>query len=194
LLPVLSTIDPNTDWANFEAIAKQLENALPGSKTIQNNYDSYVGLKTQREALDFLSKGKQAPDFEEKKADGTTMKLSDLRGQVVLLDFWASWCGPCRAENPNVVRLYNKYKDQGFTVMSVSLDKDGKKWQEAIKKDNLSWPNHVSDLQGWSSKAAGKYQVRGIPFTVLIDRDGNIIDTKLRGESLAMELEKLFGK
>jgi thiol-disulfide isomerase/thioredoxin len=195
LLPALTTIDPNADWNTFEALAKQLENCLPGSQTIQSNYDSYLGLKAQKEATEFLAPGKEAPDFEEVMLDGkTTMKLSDLRGQVVLLDFWASWCGPCRRENPTVVALYKKYKDRGFTVMSVSLDKDGEKWKQAIQQDELSWPNHVSDLKGWSCEAAKQYQVKGIPFTVLIDKEGKIIDTKLRGEALQLELENIFGK
>ena len=134
-----------------------------------------------------------APDFEELKLDRkTTMKLSDLRGQVVLLDFWASWCGPCRKENPTVVRLYEKYKDQGFTVMSVSLDQNEERWKQAIEKDQLSWPNHVSDLKGWSSAAPKKYSVRGIPFTVLIDKEGKIIDTNLRGAMLEQELARIF--
>lgn len=195
LLPALTTIDPNADWATFEAVAKQLENSLPGSQTVQSNYDSYIGLKAQKEAMEFLAPGKMAPDFEELMVDGKTkMSLSDLRGKVVLLDFWASWCGPCRRENPTVVALYEKYKDKGFTVMSVSLDKDGEKWKQAIEQDKLSWPYHVSDLKAWSSEAAKKYQVKGIPFTVLIDKEGKIIDTKLRGEALQLELEKYFGK
>jgi thiol-disulfide isomerase/thioredoxin len=144
--------------------------------------------------MDFLAPGKPAPDFEETLVHGKTMKLSDLQGKVVLLDFWASWCGPCRRENPTVVALYEKYKEQGFTVMSVSLDQNRDKWLEAIKKDNLTWPNHVSDLKGWSSEAGKKYQVRGIPFTVLIDREGNIIDTKLRGAALEEELARIFKK
>jgi thiol-disulfide isomerase/thioredoxin len=126
--------------------------------------------------------------------DGKTkMKLSDLRGQIVLLDFWASWCGPCRKENPNVVKLYAKYKDEGFTVMSVSLDKDKAAWEGAIAKDNLTWPNHVSDLQQWSSKVGAIYQVKGIPFTVLIDKEGKIVQTNLRGEALDVELKRIFG-
>ncbi len=195
LLPALSTFDVNSEWSAFEQVAMQLENALPGSPTIKGTYDNYLAQKAQKDALNFLLPGKIAPDFEELLLDGKTkMKLSDLRGQVVLLDFWASWCGPCRAENPNVVRLYEKYKEQGFTVMSVSLDQDGTKWKDAIKKDNLVWPHHVSDLKGWQCAAAKKYQVRGIPFTVLIDKEGKIIKTKLRGPELEQELMRIFGK
>lgn len=195
LLPVMSTFDPNTEWNDYEQVALQLEKSLPGSASIKGTFDNYLALKAQRQALDFLSPGKEAPDFEELMVDGkTTMKLSDLRGQVVLIDFWASWCGPCRAENPNVVRLYEKYKDKGFTVMSVSLDKEADKWKQAIEKDKLVWPNHVSDLKGWACAAAQKYGVRGIPFTVLVDKDGKIIQTKLRGADLERELVRIFGQ
>jgi thiol-disulfide isomerase/thioredoxin len=121
------------------------------------------------------------------------MKLSDLRGKVVLIDFWASWCGPCRKENPNVVKTYAKYKDAGFTVMSVSLDRDRNAWLAAIEKDQLSWPNHVSDLGHWSSRVPQMYGVKGIPFTVLIDQEGKIIKTNLRGEALEAELKKIYG-
>jgi thiol-disulfide isomerase/thioredoxin len=193
LLPALSTIDPQTEWDAFEEVAKQLKNSLPGSGTIENNYNGYLEIKKQKESLNALGTGEVAPDFEELKLDRkTSMKLSDLRGQVVLLDFWASWCGPCRRENPTVVKLYEQYKKQGFTVMSVSLDKDETRWKQAIEKDGLTWPNHVSDLKGWSSAAPKKYSVRGIPFTVLIDREGKIIDTNLRGIALEEELARIF--
>ncbi len=121
------------------------------------------------------------------------MELSDLKGKVVLIDFWASWCGPCRRENPAVVALYKKYKDDGFTILSVSLDKDKAKWIAAIEKDGLVWPNHVSDLKFWQAKVARLYGVNSIPYTVLLDKDGNIIRTKLRSHDLAVELEKIFG-
>jgi thiol-disulfide isomerase/thioredoxin len=100
------------------------------------------------------------------------LKFSDLKGKVVLIDFWASWCGPCRAENPNVVRLYEKYKNKGFTVFSVSLDDEKSKWKDAIRKDNLSWPTHVSDLKGWKSPVVTSYGFDGIPFTVLVNKEG----------------------
>jgi thiol-disulfide isomerase/thioredoxin len=121
------------------------------------------------------------------------MKLSDLQGQVVLLDFWASWCGPCRAENPNVVKNYQKYKDAGFTVMSVSLDSNKDKWLAAIAADQLSWPNHVSDLGGWKSKVAQQYGVNSIPFTILLDKEGRVIATNLRGAALEQTLQQIFG-
>ena len=125
--------------------------------------------------------------------DGTVMKLSDLRGKIVLIDFWASWCGPCRRENPHVVNLYAKYHDKGFEVFSVSLDNNPTRWKEAIQKDKLTWPYHVSDLKGWKSEAAALYGVNSIPSTFLIDQEGRIIAKGLRGEQLDQMLQKKFG-
>ena len=122
------------------------------------------------------------------------MKLSSTKGKVVLLDFWASWCGPCRRENPNVVRTYEEYKDKGFTVFSVSLDKQADKWKAAIEKDNLVWNTHVSDLKGWSSKAGKAYGVSGIPATFLIDENGKIIAKNLRGSQLEQKLKEVLGE
>lgn len=133
-----------------------------------------------------------APEIEMAKPNGEIMRLSDLKGQYVLVDFWASWCGPCRRENPNVVRLYNKYKNKGFTIFSVSLDKDADAWKAAIVKDKLSWPNHVSDLKEWSSPVIQSYGFTGIPYTVLLNKEGKYIGVGLRGESLEQKLKELF--
>lgn len=138
--------------------------------------------------------GQLAPDFELPGIDGKPVKLSSLKGQIVLLDFWASWCGPCRKENPYTVEMYNTYKDKGFTVFSVSLDQNPEKWKKAIATDNLIWNNHAIDPKGWQSEVAELYNVQAIPATFLIDRDGKIMAEGLRGYQLDKYLQKMFKK
>ena len=127
--------------------------------------------------------GSPAPEIDLPTPSGKNISLSSLKGKYVLVDFWASWCGPCRAENPNVVAAFQKYKAKNFTILGVSLDNDKAKWQQAIKDDNLMW-HQVSDLQGWESVAARTYGVQSIPSNFLVDPDGKIIATNLRGSSL----------
>ena len=142
-----------------------------------------------------MKEGKmEAPDFTLKTPEGKEIKLSMLKGQIVLIDFWASWCGPCRQESPNVVRLYNQYKADGFTVFSVSLDENADKWKEAIIKDGLIWPNHGSDLQGWKTPLTQLYGFNSIPHTVLVNKEGKIIGRGLRGLALENKLKKIFNK
>ncbi|MCF0206627.1 MAG: redoxin domain-containing protein [Bacteroidales bacterium] len=142
-----------------------------------------------------LNVGNIAPEISLPTPNGDTVKLSSLRGKMVLIDFWASWCGPCRKENPNVVKAYANYKDKqfiagdGFTIYGVSLDKEADGWKSAIEKDKLTWTN-VSDLRFWSSEAATLYGIRSIPSNVLIDGNGVIIAKNLRGEALEQTLEK----
>jgi len=152
---------------------------------IENAYSEYLSTKTGNLI---------APDIELKDPNGKAIKLSTLRGKVVLIDFWASWCRPCRAENPNVVRLYKQFKDKGFTVYSVSLDEDATAWKKAIAQDGLIWPTHVSDLLGWSTPVIQLYKFDGIPYTVLIDREGKIIATGLRGLELEQKLKEALEK
>jgi thiol-disulfide isomerase/thioredoxin len=194
LILALTDIDIEKNFKDYENLMLQVYQSFSKSPTVNSYYQNYLAQKKKLEEGEPLAPGKIAPDFEELATDRKTkIKLSDLKGKVVLIDFWASWCGPCRKENPNVVRTYEKYKNDGFTVMSVSLDTDKDKWMAAIKNDNLTWPNHVSDLAGWSCKVGKKYGVSSVPFTVLIDQEGKIIRTNLRGETLEQELSRIFG-
>jgi thiol-disulfide isomerase/thioredoxin len=134
------------------------------------------------------------PEITIKNPAGKTLSLSALKGKIVLVDFWASWCAPCRQENPNVVKLYNKYHSKGFDIFSVSLDQDPAAWKAAIQKDGLLWPNHVSDLMGWESPIVKQFGIQGIPYTVLINKEGKIVGVGLRGADLERKLIELLSK
>jgi thiol-disulfide isomerase/thioredoxin len=135
--------------------------------------------------------GYPALNFSQNTPDGKPVQLTDYKGKYVLVDFWASWCGPCRAENPNVVAAYNKYKDKGFTILGVSFDQNKDAWLRAIEKDNLSW-THVSDLKGWGNEVGQLYGISSIPQNILVDKEGKIVGKNLRGPALEEKLEEIL--
>lgn len=180
----------SSDLKYFHMVANGMRAKYPYTEYvsyIENDITSIEAQFAQRNAPPSL-----APDIRLNDVNGKELALSSLRGKVVLLDFWASWCMPCRQENPNVVKMYEKYKNKGFTVYSVSLDDNKDAWVQAIKADNLSWPNHVSDLKGWQSQGAALYNVTSIPATFLIDAEGNIIAQNLRGYELEQKLQEIL--
>ena len=164
----------------FNALDKKVQSGLYG-KIIS---DALVAAKA-------TSIGQPAMDFTQPDVNGKAVSLSSFKGKYVLIDFWASWCGPCRAENPNVVHSYNEYKSKGFEILGVSLDENKSDWLKAIAKDNLAW-TQVSDLKGWSNAASQAYGIKGIPFNLLLDKNGVIVAKNLRGEALTKKLKELF--
>ena len=176
---------------------------MPDYAVVAPLYESFSkGLKNTKAGKEYgevLSKlkatgvGAIAPDFTQNDTLGNPLKLSSLRGNYVLVDFWASWCGPCRAENPNIVKAYAKYRQKGFEILGVSLDaeKDKDKWLKAIQKDGLTWPQ-VSELKGWGAEVAQVYVIKAIPQNFLLDPSGKIIAKNLRGEALEKKLAELF--
>ncbi|MFN3918069.1 MAG: redoxin domain-containing protein [Flavobacteriales bacterium] len=193
-------LDDYTELEQIKKVEKALHNSVKGSVFHESMIQRVQMAEAQiayKEAMEkkqnALAIGSEAPELNFPNPDGKKIALSSLRGKVVLIDFWAAWCRPCRAENPNVVRLYKKYNKKGFDVYSFSLDQQKEQWLAAIEMDGLIWKNHVSDLAGWNTAAIPLYHFDGIPFTVLIDRDGKIIGKNLRGPELENKLKEIFG-
>ena len=169
----------------------ELETLYNGLDTSIQHGEFGMLIKSKIDADKKTSIGMVAPNFTMDDTAGNPVSLASFRGKYVLLDFWASWCGPCRAENPNVVKAYNEFKDKNFTILSVSLDRDKASWEKAIADDHLTW-NHVSDLQYWDNAAAKLYGVQAIPANFLLGPDGKIIAKDLRGDKLEQELSSVI--
>ncbi|MDV3308925.1 MAG: redoxin domain-containing protein [Cyclobacteriaceae bacterium] len=180
------SIDRDKFYDTYLHVAEKLKKEWPNSRHAREFVAMVDEMKT-------TAIGQTAPEIALPNPDGEIVKLSSLRGNYVLVDFWAKWCGPCRAENPNIVRVYNKYKDHGFTVFGVSLDRNREDWLQAIRDDNLTW-THVSDLKYWQSEAAQIYNINAIPFSILLDPNGVIIAKNLRGAALERKMAEIFGE
>ncbi|HXR84172.1 MAG TPA: TlpA disulfide reductase family protein [Hanamia sp.] len=164
----------------YNQLSSKIKNSLKG-KEIKNMIDTYAKVAI----------GKNAPEIIQNTPDSSQLSLSSLKGKYVLIDFWASWCGPCRRENPNVVAAYHQFKDKGFTIFGVSYDTKKDRWLKAITDDHLDW-NQVSDLQGWQNSTSAEYGIKAIPSNVLIDKNGVIIAKNIFGEKLTQKLKELL--
>jgi peroxiredoxin len=188
-------LNPRTDFDLFEKVDVQLFKRYPKSALVLNLHKYVAAMRPQIQTANSQAKltgtGAIAPEISLPDPDGKTQSLSSLRGKIVLVDFWAGWCAPCRRENPNLVKAYNKYHSKGFEIFQISLDKTKPEWVAAIKQDGLNWI-HVSDLKYWSSPVARQYGIESIPANYLLDKDGKIIGSNLRGADLEAELDKLF--
>ena len=198
-------LNPDKHLQYFEQADSVLATAYPGNPHVKVYQQQFNRMKAEIAAAqasqirqDAIAVSAPAPEISLPKADGSILHLSDLKGQVVLVDFWAAWCRPCRMTNPQLVEMYNRYKDRGFTILSVSFDglanqqTPKQDWLDAIAADGLVWDHHVSDLRGWSSAAGQTYGIQSIPYTVLVDREGNIVAKQISPVQLPELLEPIL--
>lgn len=198
----MQLLPPDKYFSQYEGCSKAINTRYPGNVHAQRFSQRVQSIKSQIEAQEVFKKaeenaavGQIVPDLHLPGPNGVERALSDLRGNIVLVDFWASWCRPCRAESPELVRMYSAYNEKGFEIFSVSLDGTERQpnakeaWINAIADDGLYWPNHVSDLQGWNASSTRLYGFQSIPFTLLLDRDGKILGRGLRGAPLEAAIQ-----
>lgn len=190
-------LNPIVEKDYITAFSQSLERRFPNQPQAQDFNRRYAQFLAQQQQMNAPAGGPEvgapATEIALPQPNGETFKLSSLKGKYVLVDFWASWCPPCRAENPNIVAAYQQYKNKNFDILGVSLDDDKEAWQAAIQKDHLTW-HHVSDLKRWESAAARAYNVQGIPTNFLIDPNGVIVARDLRGKALQQKLQELLGQ
>jgi thiol-disulfide isomerase/thioredoxin len=196
--PQMMVFHPIKDMRVYEKVDSSLFSVYPDLPLVQNLHDYIAVIKAQvasqqQSAPGTFAPGTEVPDISLSSPEGNPIKLSSLRGKIVLLDFWASWCQPCRRESPTLVENYNKYHNKGFEIYQVSLDRTREDWINGIKQDQLNW-THVSDLKYWGSSVVPQFNIKGIPMNYLLNKDGKVIASNLRGPALGEKLKELFNE
>ncbi len=190
--PRVYVLDPVKDLRYFVKVDSSLFKQFPESAPVKSLHEQVQTLISKTGATELLKVGDEAPEISLPDPDGKIVTLSSTRGSIVLLDFWAAWCNPCRLENPNLVKAFNQYRGKGFRIFQVSLDKTKEEWLKGIKDDNLNQWTHTSDLKYWNSVVVSLYKIQSIPYNLLLDNEGKILAKNLRGEALQNKLTELY--